>query len=177
MENRLTPVELRDNLEALLGLNTMTIATVSRDGDPHAAAVYFAGDDQLNLFFFSGKQSQHSKDMTHQPRAAVTVYPECFGWQDIHGLQLRGVITPIREQSDWQPAWELYQVKFPFVSNLRDIVARNELHKFSPDWIRLVDNRRGFGYKEEWIADRPEGKIGTWMRLPNEKGSSGSRHV
>jgi len=30
------------------------------------------------------------------------------------------------------------------------IVQRNALYVFSPTWVRLVDNRRGFGFKQEW---------------------------
>ena len=168
MENRLTPVELKDRLQGLLGLTTMTIATTSGDKEPHAAAVFFACDNQLNLFFFSSPQSQHSIDISHQPRAAVAIYPECFGWQDIHGLQMRGEISHLKGQGDWQLAWELYQIKFPFISDLHDILARNQPHRFSPDWIRLVDNREGFGYKWEWAVDRNGSKTANWWRLTFE---------
>jgi len=33
---------------------------------------------------------------------------------------------------------------------LEEMVARNALYVFQPRWIRLVDNRRGFGFKQEW---------------------------
>jgi len=170
MESRLTPVELRDRLVGLLSLTTMTIATTSGNEEPHAAAVYFVCDNQLNLFFFSSPKSQHSIDISYQPRAAVTIYPECFGWQDIHGLQMRGEIIHLKEQGEWHLAWKLYQIKFPFVSDLEEILARNQLHKFSPDWIRLVDNRQGFGYKREWATDRHEGITANWWRLTNDTG-------
>ena len=38
----------------------------------------------------------------------------------------------------------------PFVIQLEPVVARNEMYAFAPSWIRLVDNRRGFGFKQEW---------------------------
>ena len=40
--------------------------------------------------------------------------------------------------------------KFPFVDAFKVIVARNVLFAFQPGWIRLVDNRKGFGFKQEW---------------------------
>lgn len=177
MESRLTSFELREILEGLLGLTTMTIATSGSDAEPHAAAVYFVCDNQLNFFFFSSPQSQHSGDISDQPRVAVTIHPECFEWQDIHGLQVRGAITPVKGRSEWQQAWELYQIKFPFVSDLKEILSRNLLHKFRPDWIRLVDNRRGFGFKQEWVYHQDE-KTGSepaacW-RTANESGISES---
>ena len=38
----------------------------------------------------------------------------------------------------------------PFVAALKPLIARNQLYVFTPTWLRLVDNRRGFGYKQEW---------------------------
>lgn len=173
MEIKLTPFELRESLQGLLGLTTMTIATSGSDGEPHAAAVYFVCDKQLNFFFFSSPQSQHSRDISDQPRAAATIHPECFEWQDIRGLQLRGTITPIKDQSEWHQAWKLYQIKFPFVSDLEEILTRNLLHKLRPDWIRLVDNRRGFGFKLEWVYHQDEktgDEMADWRSTTNESG-------
>ena len=62
MERRIEPIELRNLFGELLLLNAMTIATKGEDGEPHAAAVYFVCDDQINLYFFSDTESQHSMD-------------------------------------------------------------------------------------------------------------------
>jgi uncharacterized protein YhbP (UPF0306 family) len=51
---------------------------------------------------------------------------------------------------EWDHAWELYVAKFPFVMELKAIVERNTLYAFIPSWVRQVDNRRGFGFKQEW---------------------------
>lgn len=137
-------------LTDLLSLSTMTIATSGADGQPHAAPVYFAADQSLSFFFFSDPQSQHSKDLYHDSRAAAAVYPECFDWQDIRGLQMHGQVNLMESGEDWEKAWEAYQTKFPFVSGIKNVLAQNRLYAFTPAWIRLVDNRRGFGFKQEW---------------------------
>ena len=80
----------------------------------------------------------------------MAIYPECRGWQDIRGLQLHGEACPVTSGPEWETAWKLYAAKFPFVAALKAIVARNQLYVFTPRWIRLVDNRRGFGFKQEW---------------------------
>ncbi len=134
----------------LLSLSTMTLATTGADGDPHAAPVYFAADTDLTLYFFSAPDSQHGQDLRHNPRAAAAIYPECFGWEDIRGLQLRGLVMRLDRGPAWEAAWAVYVAKFPFVAALKVIVAMNELYAFRPRWIRLVDNRRGFGFKQEW---------------------------
>jgi uncharacterized protein len=134
----------------LLQLATMSLATTGEDGEAHAAAVYFAAGADLTLYFFSAAESQHSQDLKSRPQAATTIYPEVSGWQVIRGLQLRGQVAPVSPGAEWQAAWELYAGKFPFVKGLKSIVASNELYAFIPHWLRLVDNRRGFGFKQEW---------------------------
>lgn len=141
----------------LLRLSVMTVATVAPDGQPHAAAVYFACDEGLHFYFFSEPGSQHSLDAASDGRAAVAIYPECQGWQDIRGLQLRGAIQRVDPGAAWERAWECYLAKFPFVSDFREVLASNQLYVFIPEWMRLVDNRRGFGFKQEWIREPVEG--------------------
>lgn len=142
----------------LLQLSTLTLATLSPACEPHAAPVYFAvaGDapdgtnPALRFYFFSDPLSLHAQDLACDPRAAATLYPETEHWQDIRGLQMRGEAIRVDPGPDWDQAWKDYQARFPFVADLKDVVASNALYVFIPHWIRLVDNRRGFGFKQEW---------------------------
>jgi hypothetical protein len=148
-------------------ISTLTIATSDQGGEPHAAAVYFVADQALNIFFFSDPLSQHAQDVVQRPQAAIVIYPDCQDWQEIRGLQMRGEVRPIDPGVEWESAWLNYINKFPFVSALRELVARNQLYAFSPDWIRLVDNRRGFGFKQEWRRVLPRDDPGgpTWQPI------------
>lgn len=138
----------------LWDLPAMTLATVGPNGAPHAAAVYFAADEERrNLYFFSSAGSQHSQDLIAHPRAAAEIHPLVESWQDIQGLQLHGEVHAIPPGETWEQAWSRYLVKFPFTSALKDIVAKNSLYTFRPDWIRMVDNRLGFGHQEEWTLN------------------------
>jgi uncharacterized protein YhbP (UPF0306 family) len=148
-ENLSIPTELLE----ILTTPAATIATTGPDGEPHAAAVYFASDDQVNLYFFSSSVSQHIIDVLKDNRAAITIHPECSGWQDIRGLQMRGRVHHVNHGPEWERAWEIYTTKFPFAAALKSIVARNELYLFLPVWVRLVDNRQGFGHKQEWLIE------------------------
>ena len=145
----------------LWDVSAMTLATAASDGEPHAAAVYFAADPQRrNLYFFSSTTSQHSQDVAARPRASGAIYPSPTplgkGLEDesniIRGLQLRGEVALVPPGETWQQAWQLYLQKFPFVKNMEAIVARNQLYVFRPAWVRWMDNRQGFGHQEEWTA-------------------------
>jgi hypothetical protein len=137
-------------LNNLLSLSAMTLSTSSPSGEPHAAPVYFVAGEGMRLYFFSEADSRHSLDLKDNPRAAIAIYPECHDWRDIRGLQLRGEVRRVPRGAEWEAAWKLYAAKFPFVSALKAVVERNTLHVFVPHWVRLVDNSRGFGFKEEW---------------------------
>ena len=134
----------------LLSLSTMSLATVSPQGEVHAAAVYFAAGEQVQLYFFSDPDSQHGRDVAQNPSSAVSIYPECNGWQEIRGLQMRGQVFALEAGSQWDQAWKVYSAKFPFVEGLQAVIEQNRFYVFRPHWIRMVDNRRGFGFKQEW---------------------------
>jgi uncharacterized protein len=141
---------LDETVEQILSLSTMTLSTCGSEGGPHAAPVYFAHDVNHSLYFFSDPSSQHARHISVSSRAAAAIYPECQDWQDIRGLQYHGTVAPLERGAEWENAWKIYVRKFPFVSELRELVEMSQFYVFKPDWIRLVDNRQGFGYKREW---------------------------
>lgn len=146
------PVPL-NQIADLWSLPAMTLATAGPDGTPHAAPVYFAAGEDHMLYFFSEAGSQHSLDLNGDTRAAASIYPLVDDWQKIRGLQMRGKVTALPRGKTWDAAWEIYRRKFPFVNAMENVIEKNTLHEFRLDWIRLVDNRLGFGYKEEWMRD------------------------
>ena len=144
------PLPAGDGLTAeLLALPAMTLATTGPDGAPHAAAVYFVAGADSSLYFFSEPGSQHALDLAFNPRAAVTIQPVASDYQEIRGLQGRGTARLVPPGAEWDGAFALYQAKFPFVERMKAEIAKNTLYVFKPTWQRLLDNRRGFGYKEE----------------------------
>jgi len=135
----------------LLRVSTLTLCTIGSGGEAHAAPVYFSTTGEPVVFyFFSDKNSQHGQDILRKPQAAAALYPSVESWQEIRGLQIKGDVHPVFPGAEWQAAWETYQTKFPFVVTLKPIVTQSQLFVLDPFWIRLVDNRIGFGYKKEW---------------------------
>jgi uncharacterized protein YhbP (UPF0306 family) len=139
-----------DDISEFLAVSTMVLATTDGEGRPYAAPLYFAADEKQQLYFFSSPRSQHSQHLAHRPQAAVSFYPESASWQEIRGVQMRGEVVLVAPGPWWESVWIIYRTKFPFVETMQDEIARNQLYAFKPMWIRLVDNRQGFGYKREW---------------------------
>lgn len=130
--------------------STLSLATVSGDGLPLAANLFFASDAGLNLYWVSGAKSRHSLALSVHPRVAITVHAEVWSWAEIAGVQMEGMARVLSAGPEWQAAWELYLAKFPFVKDdFEAEISRSNFYCFSPQWVRLIDNTRGFGHKEE----------------------------
>ncbi len=134
----------------LADINTMTIATSGAAAGLAAAPVYFVSDEDLHLYFFSSLKSEHGRNIVNTPAVAVAIYPQCIGWRDIQGVQLKGNAYPVKDAARWNFVWELYQEKFPFVKRFKYLTKLEQLFEFIPSWVRLVDNRKSFGSKNEW---------------------------
>ena len=135
----------------VLETTTLSLATAGPGGRPFATPVFFAADDDLGLIFFSDPDSLHVRHVIGRTEAAGTIYPATGDWMEIRGLQIAGAVERIHPGHTWERAWEAYVRKFPFVADLRPIVDASWLLVLVPSWIRLTDNRRGFGFKREWV--------------------------
>jgi uncharacterized protein len=145
--------------------NTVTLATCEGDR-PWATTVFFASDAELNLYFVSDQRTRHGRNLAISGRVAGAVNPDCGSWAEVRGVQLEGRVT-VLEGTTRLAALKRYLTKFPDVSalferpkdeNEETIAARlraANVYKLSPDWIRLIDNSRSFGYKEEFQLRTP----------------------
>jgi flavin prenyltransferase len=150
------PAQTADNgeeIDDIWDLPAMTLATTGSDGTPHAATVYFTLGEDKTLYFFSAADSQHAGDLAANSHAAAAIHPIVSNWQEIRGIQVRGEVHTIAPGKEWETAWAVYRKKFPFTDDMKEIIAKNILHAFRLDWIRQIDNRRGFGHKEEWTRE------------------------
>lgn len=143
--------------------NTATLATTGPAG-PWAATVFYASDARLRLYFVSDPRTRHGRDLDGHPEAAAAINADCPDWTDILGLQLTGSTTTCTGR-DREQALDLYLAKFPAVRALieqpgsadaaviAERLAAATLYCLTPRWIRLIDNGRGFGFKEELRLD------------------------
>lgn len=157
--------DLRLRLQDFLrGHDTMTLATIGPSGEPQAAAVFYAADDQLNLYFLSGPSSRHSQNLQRGPRAAATIQADGQAWQEIWGLQIEGTAHLVAGVRETARAARVFAGRFDFLQGLLDErgtdgpvalrgpLAGSRFYVLRPAWIRLIDNTRGFGHKEELSA-------------------------
>lgn len=138
--------------------STVTLATVGADGAPAAAAVFYAHDADLNLYFLSEERTQHGQNLLANPGVAGTIQADGQDWRAIRGLQLRGRAEPLSGAALARAA-AIYGRKYAFVAALltgaqgpgvlTGPLARARFWILRPTWIRLIDNTVRFGFKEE----------------------------
>ena len=85
----------------------MQLATV-KDGQPWLCTVYFAADDDLNLYWSSGRSRQHSMEILNDAKAAVTVVRDTERKQ---ALQITGNAYEVNDD-DLERVHGLYTAKF-----------------------------------------------------------------
>ena len=130
---------------------TITLATVTSSGHPQATSLFFAEEENLSLIFVSEPTVRHSRNLEGQPWVSATIAADGQAWDRIQGLQLDGKCRLLHEQ-EVEAAWTIYSTKYPFVlqnEQLGQRIRKSGFYCLRPTWIRLVDNTRGFGFKEE----------------------------
>jgi uncharacterized protein YhbP (UPF0306 family) len=136
-------------LAILAETQTLTLATLDPDGLPRATPLFFAFNEKATLVFVSERDTQHCRNLERQPSVAAAVYPDVHDWRELRGLQIKGFASLVSPR-DRDAAMALYASRFPFVDTLADVLGRSEAYHLRPSWVRLIDNRQGFGYKREW---------------------------
>jgi len=138
---------------------TLTLATCA-DGRPWAASLYYVNDDNLNLYFVSDPETRHARELRVNPEVAITINADRHRWPRLRGLQLRGRAKVVSRKTH-DIVLALYLERFgdiaalfssPQGSQERKIAERlasGTFFQITPNWIRLIDNREGFGFREE----------------------------
>ena len=160
----MTPPGLDAVRQILDECNALSLAT-SVGTESWAATVFFASDRRFNLYFVSDRRTRHAQHLAENPRCHATVDPGCDKWSDIRGLQITGTAEVIQGAARAEGLL-VFLGRFAEVKALLEMAKSGDekliadrlkaasLYRLVPDWIRLIDNRRGFGYKEEFDLSR-----------------------
>lgn len=143
--------KFRDRVDKILtDRSTLSLATAGFQGEPCLADLFFCSDPSLKAYFVSSPDSRHAQNLATDPRASISVHVDTWDWREIAGLQMEGAVEMLEQADPQARAWRLYKAKFPFVEDFADEIARSRWYCFTPRWIRIIDNRLGFGHREEY---------------------------
>ena len=117
-----------------------TLAT-ALDNIPYVATCFYVFDeDTLALIFASSKESYHMHQALHNPKVACAIHLCTQKIGLIQGVQCKGTIV---EASQAQK--EQYFAKYPMAK-----VIDSSIWALQLEWVKMTDNRLGFGKKLIW---------------------------
>jgi uncharacterized protein YhbP (UPF0306 family) len=124
----------------------LTLAT-SRDGQPYCTTCFYVYLEKENAFVFtSDAKTRHGEEMTDDDRVAAAIALETKTVGKIRGLQITGNVH-IPNKDVEKLARKAYLKAFPYA-----ILKPSELWILKPSYIKMTDNRLGFGKKLIWNA-------------------------
>ena len=150
----LAPDERAARIAAFLDAHRVMSLATSGPRGPHAANVFYARDD-FTLVWVSGPDSEHSRHVVARPRVAATIAADCLDYADLKGVQIHGDARRIDQSAERSRARARLERRFDFLCRirlgpaaLRQAYENAEFYCLEPSRIVLIDNSRGFGFKE-----------------------------
>ncbi len=137
--------ELHKRIRSLLRRHhLLSIATVSELG-PWCASCFYAWDEENNtLVITTDPATRHGAEFRSNPSVAGTIALETMRIGRIRGAQFTGTVSE-PEGEELAHARKIYLRRFPYAA-LVDI----HLWVIDLNYIKLTDNRLGFGKKIIW---------------------------
>jgi len=120
--------------------NTVALATVDEHGAVSIAPLFYLVDDDLSLFWVSSPSSLHSRNLKKLPRVAATVYRQTESWNDIRGVQMRGLVTVITDRTRRRLLIKSYSERFKLGLLFLPAISRCSLYEFRPGFFLFIDN-------------------------------------
>lgn len=119
--------------------HVLTLATATTYGEPYCCNLFYAFHDGA-FIFTTDYSTNHGRMMVENSRVAASIVLETRTVGKVQGLQITGVISPAREGDKLQ-----YIKSFPYAA-----VADLTLWRLEANFLKLTDNRLGFGKKLIW---------------------------
>ena len=98
-------------LEYLAAHRTLSLATASADGSPHASTMLYANDGS-NLFIWTRRQTTTAKHLEENPRVSFTIDDAGGDWHKSSGVQGTGQASVVEDGGEVVNLIGLFADKF-----------------------------------------------------------------
>lgn len=112
----------------------ITIATASKDGQPWNSPVYSAFDKDLNFYWSSDKDSQHSKNIRENKNVFLAIYDSTVPEGTGEGVYIKAEAYELGEKDEVIVARRITQTRKGQESELNE----KEHEKFTGDAVRRI---------------------------------------
>lgn len=86
--------------EIIKEIKYITIASVSADGQPWNTPVYSAFDKELNFYWFSDKNSQHSQNVRGNNKILLVIYNSTVPEGTGEGVYVKAVVSELNDPAE-----------------------------------------------------------------------------
>lgn len=108
----------------------MQLAT-SIDNQPWICSVWFAADEDLNIYWFSSTTRRHSEEITKNPKVGAAIVLPHTPDDPPRGIQLEGTAEMLTKQEDIDKAISLYTNRIFSQEKIKEFMEYAERpHKF-----------------------------------------------
>ncbi len=123
--------KLRELITDYLQKAKMMQLATSMDNQPWVCNVWFASDEDLNIYWFSSTNRRHSEEITKNPKVAAAIVLPLTPKDPPRGLQLQGVAEVLNKQKDIDKAISVYKDRIFPIENINELIEDKEKpHKF-----------------------------------------------
>jgi uncharacterized protein YhbP (UPF0306 family) len=130
------PGEVLDYLSAQ---NTLTLATASPSGTPHAATFLYVNEGP-SLYFWSKASTESSRHIEQNPLVAFTIDEYTDDLTQTRGVQGIGECSPLLSGEQIARVADLFGQKFPSLSP--GATMSISFYRITPTEVQFIDNRR-----------------------------------
>ena len=82
-------------VEIIKQIKYATLATVTAEGNPWNSPVKHEYDQDLNIFWFSDKENQHSKNVRENGQVFIVIYDSTVPEGDGEGVYIQAIVTEL----------------------------------------------------------------------------------
>jgi uncharacterized protein YhbP (UPF0306 family) len=126
-------------LEYLSAQNTLTLATASPSGTPHAATFLYVNEGP-SLYFWSKASTESSRHIEQNPLVAFTIDEYTDDLTQTRGVQGIGECSPLLSGEQIARVADLFGQKFPSLSP--GATMSISFYRITPTEVQFIDNRR-----------------------------------
>jgi len=124
--------------------HVLTLATAA-GSQPYCCNCFYSYDDTRNIFIVkTNENTRHTQELQQNPSVALSIVLETEEIGKIQGLQITGKAV-FYDGELLREATRQYLTRFPYA-----VLKPGETLAIEPDYMKLTDNRFGFGKKLIW---------------------------
>ncbi len=116
-----------------------TIATASKDGKPWNSPVRYVYDSELNIYWFSDKENQHSKNVRENENVFIVIYDSTVPEGDGEGVYIQAKAYELSNPAEIRAARRIK--KGPYLDAPDDFMgnAIRRVYKAVPEKVWMND--------------------------------------